>query len=489
MREGKFPEASKTVSIDTLIVGGGISGLSAARYFKKNNYNDFLLIELDNKLGGNSKGSQNSISEFPLGAHYLPIPSNSFKDLIDFLYQQNIITGFDPNGAPIYNEYYLCFEPQERLFYRGVWAEGLPSKEQLNDLDAKELDRFMSAIESFKNKIGSDGKPSFCIPLELSSQDPEFLALDDTTIQEYLTKEKYSGDFIYWYLNYCCKDDFGTSIKNVSAWAGLHYFAARNVKSNSHSGDVLTWPEGNYFLVKCLEKECKDKILSNSLAYKITKDGSLYNCHIFDVSKNESIIYKCKNLVLATPQYVNKRLLGNSITVNWDEFNYYPWMVANISISDKEFLNGTNGILSWDNVMYNSNSLGYVNACHQSLNTMSKSTILTYYFNFSEKDSKEERKNIYEKDENYWRAFIIDDLKIAHPNIEEYIESIEIQVWGHGMIAPEKGFKNSLLRKTLSEGVDNIHFINSDVSGISIFEQAFYRGTEAAKKIIQIQNG
>ena len=83
-------------------------------------------------------------------------------------------------------------------------------------------------------------------------------------------------------------------------------------------------------------------------------------------------------------------------------------------------------------------SLGYVNACHQSIYSSKTETVITYYYNFSESDPKTERESIYSKDENYWKEFIVNDLKIAHPKIEEMITEIEINILGHGMISPSK---------------------------------------------------
>ncbi|MBS1611917.1 MAG: NAD(P)-binding protein, partial [Bacteroidetes bacterium] len=49
-----FPEPSSTQAIPVVIVGGGISGLSAARSLSKAGNTDFVLLELGNKTGGNS---------------------------------------------------------------------------------------------------------------------------------------------------------------------------------------------------------------------------------------------------------------------------------------------------------------------------------------------------------------------------------------------------------------------------------------------------
>lgn len=49
-----FPEISTTQKIKYVIVGGGISGLSAARQFMKKGIGDFILLEMESHTGGNS---------------------------------------------------------------------------------------------------------------------------------------------------------------------------------------------------------------------------------------------------------------------------------------------------------------------------------------------------------------------------------------------------------------------------------------------------
>ncbi len=54
-------------------------------------------------------------------------------------------------------------------------------------------------------------------------------------------------------------------------------------------------------------------------------------------------------------------------------------MVANLSL--KNFPLPRSGFpLSWDNVIYDSESLGYVVATHQSLKTFIPETVFTYYY-------------------------------------------------------------------------------------------------------------
>jgi hypothetical protein len=55
---------------------------------------------------------------------------------------------------------------------------------------------------------------------------------------------------------------------------------------------------------------------------------------------------------------------------------------------------------------------------------------------------------------------------------------------GHGMIRPGPGFLTSAARERLADWQGPIQFANSDLSGISIFEEAQYRGVRAAERVL-----
>ena len=59
-----FPKPSKEIRTKFLIVGSGISGLSACRHLIKNSETDFLLVEMENHLGGNASNGENQFSKF-----------------------------------------------------------------------------------------------------------------------------------------------------------------------------------------------------------------------------------------------------------------------------------------------------------------------------------------------------------------------------------------------------------------------------------------
>jgi hypothetical protein len=480
LRTGNFPEVSKTQSTGVVIVGGGVSGLAAARELKKAGI-PFQLLELHNESGGNAIGGKSDVSAYPWGAHYLPLPLHTDTAYLNFLREAGVITGMS-NGLPVYNEYYVCFDPKERLLINNYWQDGLTPTVGVPEKDLNEIQRFLSKIEYYKHLTGSDGRDAFAIPVRNSSTDPAIRELDSISMNDYLIRENFKSEYLHWYINYCCLDDFGSALEETSAWAAIHYFASRKGQAaNVPHDSVLTWPEGNHWLVKQLTELVHEHIATKSLVYSVVAGKSGAEVKYFDAGTGTSVLINCSAVIMATPQFISQRLLGNHRPVIWQ---YSPWVVANITLTNK--LNERRGEeLSWDNVIYGSNHLGYIHANHQLLSqSYSDKRVITYYRALSGPDA-EQRKQAYETKYEEWRELVLKDLEPAHPEIENSIEQLDVYVWGHGMVKPYPGFIWNPDRVTVNTVInDRIHFAHSDLSGISIFEEAFHNGIAAAKTII-----
>lgn len=489
IRQGFKGKPTKMVELPVAIIGGGVSGLSAAWHLNETKSGDFLLFDLAAKEGGNAVSGSNAISSFPWAAHYLPIVNNSNTDLIRFLKQQNVITGFDASGLPVYNDYYLCLDPEERLFINGHWQDGLVPSFGVPEREKEQIASFFKLVEELKHKTGSDGKPVFEIPLSQSSQDAEFRNLDNQSFHDFLLGKKWDSPYLLWYLTYCCKDDYGSTLQDTSAYAGLHYFCARRAKAaNAESSAVLTWPEGNSFLVNQLSTTIRSKIRTNQLITSVSiLDTGKVEVVAYDVSNKECIAYQCEQVVLATPQYINRYLLPAELydASKLHAFEYSPWMVANITVKGLSQYRGEP--LSWDNVLYHSKSLGYVNACHQHLNRYEDSYVLTYYLPLTDLPSRQARHAMMEKPYERWTQEILDDLRLAHPDIESMVTNIDVRLWGHGMIKPRPGFISGKEKEQAAQPIaGKIFLAHTDLAGISIFEEAFAQGISAANAILKL---
>jgi len=130
-----------------VIIGAGISGLSAARHLQANNITDFILLDLEKEAGGNAKSGANEISAFPWGAHYVPIPNNNLTEYIDFLSACGIVKNIGEDKIPEYKEEYLCFDPEERLFINGRWQDGLIPHFGVPDAELVQIELFLKKSE------------------------------------------------------------------------------------------------------------------------------------------------------------------------------------------------------------------------------------------------------------------------------------------------------------------------------------------------------
>ncbi|MCR4032502.1 MULTISPECIES: NAD(P)/FAD-dependent oxidoreductase [Flavobacterium] len=478
-----FPKPTKQIEIPYLIVGGGISGLSAARQFQKRGISDFLILELENHLGGNSSNGENKYSKYPLGAHYLPLPNFQDKELLQFLEEEKIILGYNEKGFPIFDELQLTFAPDERLFYKNNWQEGVVPKEGNLISDDLEFNKFFKQMDVFRISRGEDQRYLFDIPMYLSSKDEKTRSLDKITMKQWFLDNHFTSEPLFNYIDYCCKDDFGLGIEYVSAWAGIHYFAGRKQDSTPEKHDsVLTWAEGNSRLANHLKKYTTDKSLKNHLVYEVKIENQKVVAKAFDDATKTSVEILADKVIMASPQFVNQYLIPDRKTFTKD-FHYTPWLLATLIVNDLS--DNFSFSLSWDNVIYDAKGLGYVYDQHQTVNQVQDKKVITYYYSFSSRDLKKTRKELYKKDKEYWKQFVLNDLKIAHPDIEEYTEDIEVFLLGHGMISPAPGFIFGEAKKQAKQNIEKkIYFAHTDLSGISIFEEAFHQGINIVNEIL-----
>ncbi len=480
LRTGVTAKPTRTEHLNTVIVGGGISGLSAAWWLQKNQHKDFILFEMDSDVGGNSTSGENAISKYPWGAHYVPLPSLEAQHVQEFFSEVGIIKGHE-NGLPVYDEYFLCADAQERLFFQGQWQDGLVPQHGISGADRQQYDEFFAFVEGLKNKKGQDGKRLFSIPLELSSRDPEYLKLDEISMADFMQSRGWNSKYLNWYINYCCRDDYGMPHSQVSAWAGLHYFSSRaGVAANANSQAIVTWPEGNGFLVQKLKERVGSYVKKNSLVYSIETNETGAAVHVYNPEDQSCVRYIARHVIYCGPRFTASKVIKDyESPVSLD---YAPWAIANISLTQKPV--STGAPLSWDNVSYYSKSLGYIVATHQDLNFNHKETVLTYYLPLDDKSPKEERLAAYQKTYQDWLDVIIPDMEKMHPGISKTISNVDVWIWGHGMVSPGIGYLWSDKRQEVLKPFGSVHFAHSDMSGISLFEEAQYRGVEAAKAVL-----
>ncbi len=484
LRDSKFPPPTREERTGIIIIGGGVAGLAAGWTLAEAGYDDFTLIELEDETGGNARGRRNAVSAYPLGAHYLPVPNREAKALRHMLTKFGMITGADADGAPIYDPYQLCADMEERVLWQGKWHEGLIPTTGLSATDKADLAAFDAAMVGFAKAVGNDGKPAFTLPVAYASSDSAFTVLDQQSFAVWLDAQGWRSPVLRGHIRYACRDDYGCEPEHVSAWVGIHYFAGRRGWAATGAGDnVLTWPEGNARLTRAMARRFTGKISSGRIAFAVTRDGDGVVVDSFDVARGQSVRTHATATILALPHFIAARIAPDTSAKG---FTYAPWLVANVTVDRLPM--GEGAKLAWDNVAWASESLGYVVATHQSLQSAPPATVLTWYMPLSRQTPAVARKLMVERPADEWRQIVADDLLMMNPDLKEAIRSIDLWHWGHAMIRPEPGFVWGIAPAERASIMPPIFLAHSDLSGLSLFEEAHYRGVDAAEGAMRLLN-
>ncbi|MFT4053444.1 MAG: NAD(P)-binding protein [Novosphingobium sp.] len=479
LRDGGFPVPDGPVEeIGVIIAGGGVAGLAAGWRLAEAGFDDFTLLELEDRTGGNARSGRNAVSAYPLGAHYLPVPNREAKALRYMLRSFGMIVD-DRSDGPVYDPYQLCADLEERLLWRGEWQEGLfpqtglPPKQQAQRL------AFERRMAQFRSAIGEDGHPAFTIPSPLSSRDPRFTALDNLSFAGWLDDEGFTAPALRAYLRYCCRDDYGAEPEHVSAWAGIHYFAARRGWAANGDGDrELTWPEGNDRLATLMAARIQSNLRPGHSVFRVARTNDGYaELDVFDHVANRSRRWRAQVAILAVPHFVAKRMAPNLCPIG--KFTYAPWVVANVTVSRPP--EGKGVPLAWDNVSTASDALGYVVATHQSTSAALGPTVLTWYMPLSRETPRKAREIMMTRSLERWQEIVSADLLAMNPDLAGAIERIDVWRWGHAMIRPTPGFLTDPARIAARSASPPILFAHSDLSGLSLFEEAHHYGVAAAE--------
>ncbi|MEO8027720.1 MAG: FAD-dependent oxidoreductase [Bryobacteraceae bacterium] len=451
-----FAVPKQVQRIPVVIVGGGMAGLSAAWRLNKKGFRDFVVLEMEPQPGGNSRWGENEITPYPWAAHYTPVP-NRETVLVRELFEE---IGLVTEGK--WEERYLCFSPQERLYLHGRWQEGIEPEIAATARDHEDYRRFDGLVSQFR----SSGQ--FKIPMDLGASSSP---LDRMSMTQWLDENDLKSPYLRWFIDYSTRDDYGASAKDTSAFAGIHYFAGRE---HDEKGP-LTWPEGNGWILKRLLERVGKFVRPNAVVYSIRREGQRFRV------RTEGVEYIAESVIFAAPSFLAPYLIEGAPKP--EGFVYSPWLTANLTLSR---MPEDNADLAWDNVIYDSPSLGYVVATHMSLRSVIERSVWTYYWALAEGTPSANRELLLQKDWNYWKEAILNDLSRAHPNLRGCVSRIDIMRIGHAMARPVPGFLGSESRKRFAAGESRLFYANSDVSGYSIFEEAQYRGVKAADRALRV---
>jgi monoamine oxidase len=501
LRDGHAPAAAcagPNRRVSVAIVGGGIAGLSAARALRQRGIDDFVVLELEDVAGGNSRGHTLAGVGCPLGAHYLPTPGEAATEVSDWLHEIGVARQL--HGRTVYDERMLCHSPQERLFVpaaagsnqaEGHWQDGLLPR-ATSEPARQQYRRFAQAVRAAQ----ALGPLAFVLPTLRARWNPALTALDQQTFAAWLHAQGLNDAHLLWYLDYCCRDDFGAGLAQVSAWAGLHYFASRHgfrapgddeAGDASDEGGILTWPQGNAWLVRQLAQPLGERLRTSRVVTRISPGRHDVTLDVWQPAQACLERWTAQQVIVALPLFVAARVIDAqpaALGAIAPLMRYAPWLVSNLHLRES-LLPRTGPPLAWDNVIAGSPALGYVNAQHQSLTEVpeARPTVLTHYWALGGNSTAElsrNRQRLLQEPWQTWAQAVVADLATAHPDLPHQLEHIDLMRHGHAMCVPVPGLRSHPALQALAAPQGRLHFAHSDLSAYSVFEEAFTRGWLAA---------
>ena len=507
LAQGPLPAPTLVRRAQVIIAGGGVAGLAAARSLRLAGVHDFALLELEDTPGGNSRaGAVNGVA-CPLGAHYLPVPGNHAPEVQDLLEELGLRQRVA--GRWQYDERHLCHSPQERLYFEREWPEGLLPVQGVGEATLEQYRRFSQSVGA-ASRAARFTMPQFAALDAKTGLAPAHQALDAMTFEAWLQQQGLDDAHLRWYLDYCCRDDYGAGMARVSAWAGLHYFASRHgfhapgeAVAEDREG-VLTWPEGNGWLTQQLATPIKaqGQLQTGTSVLRIAETRRGVEVDAFNHHSGNVERWQAPRCVVALPVFVAARVVQNPpafLAQAAQRLQWAPWAVTNIHLN-APLADRPGAAPAWDNVIYgdsNPGGLGYVDASHQKLDPRPGPTVLTYYQALC--DVADARQQLATQAAEHWGRAALAALAGPHPDVVQRATRVQVTRYGHAMSIPGPGIQTFLSqiglqgtpgkRKLLLNGerqralptpaTARLAFAHSDWSGYSVFEEAFTRGHAA----------
>lgn len=483
-----FPD-TLPVHCDVLIIGSGTAALACAwRCLKQSGLRVVMLSGPE--LGGNNAGTYWQDHSAPTAAHYLAIPSQQSMHVRQILADLGLMRRAHSEQAQRddFPEECLVHAPAERMWKKGKWQDHF--------LDERDADtrRFLDTIKILEKEY-RQGRKRFAVPLDLSAPfEPELM---QQSFAAWLDAHQYHSRDLRWYLDYCCLDEYGAGSAQVCAFAGLHYFAARNNDLNA----VLTWSDGLATLARLWQQRMNVQIhtpfeanlppqwMLKGAAYRVREGRDAVEVAVQDM-QGQRFCLQSAYAVLACPLAVSRHLLERpedyALTLEAVP-QHSPWLVGNFLLHG--YPAEKKSALAWDNIVFGSPRLGYVNAEAQTIrHRKSEAGFLTSYTALcgltADSPSLIRQKLLHMNAEELFEIAAADLHHVYGRYFRPSLSQVDVFVRGHGMAIPTPNAQNHPNLQRLKTHHSRVLFAHSDLAAYSTFEEASWYGVQAAEKII-----
>ncbi len=310
---GRYPLPEKRIPL--LVVGGGLSGLLTAYLLRRHQP---VVLEQAARFGGNAKGESWRGMDYAIGAAYFTAPEAGSP--LQALYAElgvDRIWRRKSEGHPVALAGRLAED-----FWQGETAP------------AGQRQQFRAIADYFRRLNNGEGGLAYPqIPAATTRQRAHVNALDRVSFRRHIeavVRGRRLHPHIATAFEHYCWSSFGASFAEVSAAAGLNFFAAE-------FGDILVTPGGNAAIAERLHER-----LGRQLPEGHLRAGALV-ANVRAVSDGFEVAYEdaagtlrclhARAVVMACPKFVAARLIEDLEPERVDairRLRYRSYLVANV---------------------------------------------------------------------------------------------------------------------------------------------------------------
>ncbi|MCP4218078.1 MAG: FAD-dependent oxidoreductase [bacterium] len=346
-------ESDQSSAYDTIIIGGGIAGLSSAYYLKNKS---IILLEKENRVGGRTISGSHEGFTYAKGTEYLGEPEDYLARLIADL-------GLNLVEIP---------EPMDGRYYAGNFYIGYDRMEDMlvHYSSQAEFNRFVQLLNSLYNSGYTE------IPeLNLNSQ---LAALDTISARQWFRDNNFSAIYQEVY-NVSSRGLFGASIDEISAlsfipemaydyidddqirrqWlqgkSGRKNFSRRRRRIQAaESSGAFTFVTGITEVTDALAADLGNKIQLNATVTGVTLQNGLYNVSYTNGSGSAVTLY-AKTVILAVPALIALQLASGILSTEqksiMQQVSYAPYISVAL-FSDEPIFNQAFDLAVPDNLFF-----------------------------------------------------------------------------------------------------------------------------------------
>jgi monoamine oxidase len=434
-------------SLDVVIVGGGMAGLSTLHYLKDV---DAVLLETQERVGGQMLYNTWQGIRYAEGAAYFVEP---YGILTDFYRSEKIplIKIPEPdNSAWIRGK-----------FYPDCWTAHGRGKMPWSKRELKNYVQFCAELEEINAQSLS------CQPFEFFSDDQQ--QLDRLPAKLWMQQKGLNEEMIELFDRYTASC-FGVGASLISASAFANYLSGE-------IGGNLTVPGGLGAVAEIIYQNHKDRVRLNCHVLRIEQDLREARVIYLDPQGRQQTV-RAKAVVAAVPCNLLPELIPDLPREKKEvikKTKYAAYMVAAVLCRE----------VFWDNKGYDTWVLGtffndiidadWIQRSGKPHANKNQQHVLSLYIPLG----IEGREQIVDAKPQEYKQKILADLEKLIPGCSAKIEDIRLHRFGHSMHVASPGFMTDSM-PVLRKPFYRIHFAGAEVEGLPCNESAILSGYKAA---------